>query len=150
MKILTAAADDAFVILELQRCAYRIEAALYGDYIIPPLTQSLDEIRDQFEDHTFLKAIKTHELVGSVRAIQDRGTCYIGRLIVKPELHNQGIGSLLMEQIESRFPDAPRYELFTGSKSEKNIYLYEKLGYRKYKQVELSQKVELVYMEKVS
>ncbi|MFC2025736.1 GNAT family N-acetyltransferase [Chloroflexota bacterium] len=150
MKILTAAADDALVILELQRCAYRIEAALYGDYNIPPLTQSLDEIRDQFEDHTFLKAINTHELVGSVRAIQDRGTCYIGRLIVKPELHNQGIGSLLMEQIEARFPDAPRYELFTGRKSEKNIYLYEKLGYRKYKQVELSQKVELVYMEKVS
>ena len=150
MKILTAAAEDVLAILELQRCAYRIEAALYGDYNIPPLTQSLDEIRDQFEDHTFLKAIKTHELVGSVRAIQDRGTCYIGRLIVKPELHNQGIGSLLMEQIEARFPDAPRYELFTGSKSEKNIYLYEKLGYRKYKQVELSQKVELVYMEKVS
>jgi GNAT superfamily N-acetyltransferase len=150
MKIVTAAPVDARAILELQRCAYRSEAELYNDFTIPPLTQTPDEIRDQFKDHIFLKAEIDDELVGSVRARHDVETCFIGRLIVAPALHNQGIGYKLMKQIEARFPDAPRYELFTGSKSEKNIYLYKKLGYRIYKQVDLTPKVELVYMEKVS
>jgi len=128
MTISRALLEDAEEILELQKLAYQSEAALYGNYDIPPLTQTVDDIRSQFKTHIFLKAVADGSIVGSVRAFENEGTCYIERLAVRPESQNQGIGGALMRAIEACYtPD--RFELFTGSKSEKNIYLYKKLGY---------------------
>jgi hypothetical protein len=41
MMITQAAAADAAEILALQKLAYQSEAAIYQDYSIPPLTQTL-------------------------------------------------------------------------------------------------------------
>jgi hypothetical protein len=54
-----------------------------------------------------------------------------------------------MSAIETEFPLARRFELFTGSKSEGNIRLYERLSYRVFRTDRLSPKVELVFMEKL-
>jgi len=86
--------------------------------------------------------------VGSVRAEAIGGTCHIGRLIVSPDYQNQGIGTKLMLEIENIFRDSLRYELFTGEKSKKNIYLYQKLSYRIFKSESLSDNVNIVYLEK--
>jgi len=86
--------------------------------------------------------------VGSVRAETKNGTCFIGRLVVSPDFQNQGIGASLLMEIEKKFNDSIRYELFTGDKSEKNIYLYQKLGYRVFKSEKQSANVNIVYLEK--
>jgi hypothetical protein len=45
-----ASVEDAQEILALQRLAYQSEAEIYDDYSIPPLTQTLEAIRADFED----------------------------------------------------------------------------------------------------
>jgi ribosomal protein S18 acetylase RimI-like enzyme len=128
MEIARATVDDAEEILKLQKLAYRSEAEIYGDYDIPPLTQTIEDIRDQFRNHIILKAVCGRVIVGTVRAYEGNGTCHIGRLAVRPDSQNQGIGNALMKAIEAYY-NPEHFELFTGSKSEKNIYLYKKLGY---------------------
>lgn len=91
--------------------------------------QTMEEFVKQFEDHRVLKAVDDTTIIGSVRAKEQDGTCYIEKLMVHPNYQNQGIGRQLMHSIEGLYPNC-RYELFTGSKSEKNIRLYEKLGYK--------------------
>ena len=88
-------------------------------------------------------------IVGSVRAYLSEGTCFVGRLIVHPSVQNQGIGTRLMNEIEHAFSHAARFELFTGHLSERNLYLYHKLGYRPFKQERISDALTLVYLEKV-
>ena len=51
-----AAVADAAEILDLQKRAFAIEAELYQNQNIPPLTQTLEQIRAEFNDHLFLKA----------------------------------------------------------------------------------------------
>jgi hypothetical protein len=53
-----------------------------------------------------------------------------------------------MSAIEQRFPTAQRFELFTGTKSERNLYFYHKLGYRPFREEALNETVTLVYLEK--
>jgi hypothetical protein len=53
-----------------------------------------------------------------------------------------------MGRIEAVFSRAERFELFTGTKSIHNIRLYQRLGYREYREEDLSPKVRLVFMEK--
>ena len=54
----------------------------------------------------------------------------MGRLIVHPRHQRSGIGTALLQAIETCFADAERFELFTGEQSEGNIRLYTALGYR--------------------
>ena len=144
---------DAVEILALQKLAYHDEAAIYNEFGIPPLTQTLDEMRADLERQTCLKALTEGptggRIAGSVRAYLSEGTCFVGRLIVHPELQNQGIGTQLMNKIEHLFSQAARFELFTGHLSERNLYLYNKLGYRPFKRERITDALTLVYLEKV-
>jgi ribosomal protein S18 acetylase RimI-like enzyme len=140
--------QDAAEILALQKLAYQSEAAIYGEFSIPPLTQTLAQMCTDLADQTCLKATMDGRIVGSVRARLREGTCYVGRLIVHPGVQNQGIGTRLMVKIEDAFPSAARFELFTGHRSDRNIHLYRKLGYRPCRQEQVSDALTLVYLEK--
>ena len=148
VRISIAEERDAEAILAIQKLAYQSEAALYGDPFIPPLVQTLDEIRAEFAQARFLKAVTGGVIVGSVRARMHEGTCAIGRLIVHPDWQRRGIGTRLMGAIEAAFASAARFELFTGDRSEGNIRLYTRLGYRVFRKEGLSSRVTLVFMEK--
>lgn len=143
--------DDAAAILELQKRAYESEARLYNDWNIPPLMQTLESLRGEFAASLVLKCVDDDEggrLIGSVRAREFDGTCQIGRLVVAPERQGKSIGTRLMREIEARFPATPRFELFTGSLSEANIRLYERLGYSRCRKQTISRTLTLVFMEK--
>ncbi|MGV0025045.1 GNAT family N-acetyltransferase [Phormidesmis priestleyi ANT.L61.2] len=149
MKNITwASSEDTVAILELQKLAYQSEAQLYNDFNIPPLLQTVDELRSDFDCKVFLKTPIGDKIVGSVRGYQAGDTCYIERLIVHPDYQGQGIGTALMEQIELCFGQAQRFELFTGHKSKRNIHLYERLGYRIFKTEEINKTLSFVFMEK--
>ncbi len=148
VNISIASISDAEAILGLQRLAYQSEAALYNDWSIPPLTQTIEQLRAEFGWMKILRARSDHGIVGSVRAGIKDGLCSIGRLIVHPGHQRQGIGSRLMQSIESLFPEAAKFELFTGSESEGNIRLYARLGYTVSRTERLSPKVSLVFLEK--
>ncbi len=149
MTIVQATVADAPAILHLQRLAYQSEARIYNDYGIPPLTQSPAGIETEFANRVFLKATTDDgAIVGSVRAYEQAGTCFIGRLIVHPDHQGRGIGAALMREIESRFCHVQRFELFTGHKSERNIRFYERLGYRTFREERVSDSLRLVFMHK--
>ena len=150
MNIISAMQSDAEEILALQKLAYISEAEICNDYTIEPLTQSLEDIQEQFKDHVFIKAVMEGVIVGSVRGYLKERTCHVGKLIVHPDYQNIGIGKKLMSEIESVFKTALRYELFTGSRSEKNIRLYEKLGYKIFKTSTINTKLSLVFLEKLN
>ena len=141
--------DDAEEILALQKLAYESEAKLYDYWGIPPLTQSLQSLLGEFDDHVVLKATEEQGIVGSVRAKLRAGTCSIGRLMVHPGFQGQGIGSCLLRAIEECFSTASRFELFTGSRSEDNIRLYQRHGYAVSRMKSLSPNVDIVFLQKV-
>lgn len=149
MIIKQAVISDVEEIFFLQKLAYKSEAEIYNDFNIHPLNQSLEEIKNEFNRKIFLKAVVDGKIIGSVRAFVDQGTCYIERFIVHPDFQNQGIGTKIMNEIEKFFNKAKRFELFTGHKSERNIHLYKKLGYRIFKTKKVNDNLDLVYFEKI-
>ncbi len=90
-QITKAIIDDAEEILKLQKLAYQIEAKRYNNFDIPALKQTLEELKNQFKNHIILKAVSNGKIIGTVRAYEKDGTCFIGRLAVLPDMQNQGI-----------------------------------------------------------
>ncbi|HEY6838513.1 MAG TPA: GNAT family N-acetyltransferase [Geobacteraceae bacterium] len=148
MIIEQATTVDAAEILLLQYLAYLSEADLYDDFTIPPLTQTLAEMTAEFARRTFLKAMDDGRIIGSVQGMKIGDTCYVGRLMVHPDRQGEGIGTRLMAAIEASFSEVGRFELFTGHKSEDNIRLYERLGYRQVRTEAVNPALSLVFMEK--
>jgi ribosomal protein S18 acetylase RimI-like enzyme len=147
MIIEAATIEDAAAILALQKRAYQSEAELYQDPTISPLVETLAEIEAAFADHLFLKAVIDDQIVGSVRVRKQGATWLIGRLCVEPTFENRGIGTQLMCAVEARGA-APRLELFTGHKSERNLHLYHKLGFQEFRREWINPSLTFVFLEK--
>ena len=141
--------EDLPAILELQKRCYRENALRYNTNRIAPITQTLAEMEEEFRCSVFLKAVERSRIVGSIRARRNGANCFIIRLFVHPDCQNRGIGTMLMNALEERFPDVDRYELFTGYRDEKNLRLYQKLGYRKTGKEEKKDEIIFYYFEKL-
>ena len=138
---------DLSAILQLQYLAYQSEAELFGSRDIPPLKQTLDEVIEEYNSGIILKMTDGGKIIGSVRAKECDGTVYIGKLMVHPDYRCRGYGSRLLAEIEHYFPNK-RYELFTSTRSVNNIRLYQKAGYKPFKEKAINDEMTFIYMEK--
>jgi GNAT superfamily N-acetyltransferase len=149
MRIERAEFEDLQTILLLQRLAYQSQARLCSDFSIPPLTETLEEVRSVYPSLVMLKAVDENGvIIGSVRGRPDGDTCLVGRLFVHPEHQGKGLGTRLLLEIEASCPK-PRYELFTSNLSVDNIRLYERMGYVRFKEESHPTGYKLVYLEKI-
>ena len=129
--------DDAGEVLTLQRAAFVQEALIYDAVDMPPLTQTLDEVRGELEDNLGCVALDGERMVGCVRARIDGDLLLIGRIAIAPDQQGSGLGTALLGAVEERGRDAgaTTAELFTGSLSEANLRLYEREGYEESERV---------------
>ena len=148
LQIGRATPADAAAILQLQRCAYQSEARLYQDWSLPPLLETQEQLQAEFATSVILKAELNGSVVGAVRGRSCARRCAVGRLIVSPDWQGRGIGRALLQRIESEFPQVECFELFTGARSERNISLYQSLGYRQYRAQAITDRLTLVWMER--
>jgi len=89
------------------------------------------DVRAWLDTHTVLVARSAGRLVGAVRGIRHEDVWDIGRLMVAPDLEGRGLGRELLGRMEALAPPgATAYWLFTGAKSERNLRMYKKAGYR--------------------
>lgn len=140
--------EDLPEILQMQYLSYQSEADLFGGKDIPPLKQTLDEVIGEYNAGIILKMLDNNgNIIGSVRAKEDKGTVYIGKLMVHPQHRHYGYGTRLLNEIERFFPEK-RYELFTSTRSKDNIRLYQKSGYKIFKHKAIDDELQFVYLEK--
>ncbi len=137
-------------ILELQKLCYQENAKRYNDFNIQPLTQTLEELEKDFNamDHLILKVEDNSKIIGSIRGYAKNNICFIEKVIVHPDYQNKGLGTKLLIEIENKFDYVEKYELYTGYKDEKNLYLYKKSGYIIFKEETINENLKMVFMEK--
>ncbi|MFI6707225.1 GNAT family N-acetyltransferase [Nonomuraea sp. NPDC050478] len=148
MEIQRAGAEDAGEILTLQRAAYVSEAQLYGDPYIPPLVESVQQVRKAIETGLALKAVEAGRIVGAVRGALSGTTCLVGRLVVAPDRQGEGLGTALLRALHDQVPEATAFDLYTGHLSEGNLRLYRRLGYRETRRERMDDHLTLVHLRR--
>lgn len=139
--------EDAGEVLTVQRAAFVSEALIYNDASMPPLTQTLEQVRAELADNLGWVARLNGRLVGVVRAVEDGDVLLIGRIAIAPDMQGFGIGRALLAAVEESTA-AREAELFTGSSSEANIRLYEACGYVQTERVPQDDGTEQVFLRK--
>ncbi|MFS0852630.1 GNAT family N-acetyltransferase [Microbacterium sp. 179-I 3D4 NHS] len=138
---------DAGEVLTIQRAAFVSEAQIYGSADMPPLTQTLEEMRAELRMGTGLGARVDGRLVGAIRFRETEDLLLIGRIAIAPDMQGSGIGRALLQAAEQS-SSAPVSELFTGSLSEANLRLYESCGYEVSERVPDGDGTEQVFLRK--
>jgi tRNA (guanine37-N1)-methyltransferase len=109
-----------------------VQEALENDTLaIPALNESLEQVAQSLATTRTWLARRAGRLVGAVRTSQHDDDWFIGRLCVVPDLQGRGLGRRLLLHAEATAPDGIRtLSLVTGARSEGNIRLYRRAGYR--------------------
>ena len=129
--IVPATPADVPEILVLQRACWVQEALANDSLAIPPLHESLDDVRADLERWSTWVVRAGGRLVGGVRGRLEGTDWQIGRLMVAPDLQGRGLGRALLEHVQAvAHPDATTYSLFTGVHSADNQRMYRKAGFR--------------------
>jgi GNAT superfamily N-acetyltransferase len=134
-RIALVADADAGELLTLRRAAFVTEAQQYGDPNIPPLTQTLAELREDLarEDVVTIGAWEGHRLVGSIRVELEDNKATLGRLAVAPDMQGRGIGTSLLFAIVQHLPEqVTEVWAFTGKDSKENLSMYAKHGFQEH------------------
>jgi GNAT superfamily N-acetyltransferase len=123
--------EHAGEIMTVQRAAYLEEARRYGAWDLPPLVETLDEIKQHLKDGTpALGAFDGPRLIGSVRSRVAADRMEVARLSVAPDVQGGGVGRRLLEGISTLAPGHVRVVwLFTGAESDGNLRFYESAGF---------------------
>jgi GNAT superfamily N-acetyltransferase len=138
--------------LTVQRAAYVTEAQRYAAPMIPPLVETLDELRADLAAGVLARgAWLGPRLVGSVRGRVDgeRGSrMEVLRFSVAPDVQGRGVGRALLTAVHAAAPPTTRVIwLVTGARSPENLHLYTSAGYRIVGTVTDAAGVGLVRME---
>lgn len=143
---------DAGEVLTLQRAAFVTEAQAHRDLELPPLLQTLDELRMELARDEVLALGERGDdgrLLGAVRARISGTAAEIARLAVVPDLQGRGLGSRLLAAVEERLPAAVTdLWLFTGEHSTGNLRLYARHGYVETHRTPIPAGYDLVHMSK--
>ena len=147
---LRAEKSDAPEILALQKTAYQSEAEIYGDDSLPALQQTLEELQKDFErpEQVFIKTVVNGKIIGSMRGYALNDSAYLSRVLVHPYFRGRGIGRRLVEETEKAFPNAKRFEVKTGHKSERNLFQFRAQGYQEFKTEPFTPAITWVYLQK--
>lgn len=113
-------------LVEIQRAAYLVEAALIGDDRIPPLHESPAELRGR--DLSWLGAFDGTRLVGAIAWSQADHLVDIERLIVVPDSHRKGVARALVSDLLD-LAESRRVVVSTGRDNGPARRLYESFGF---------------------
>ena len=109
--------------VELQRAAYAVEAALIGFEGIPPLHETAADVRSL--DLVWLGAFEGDLLVGGIACADYPTFRDIDRLFVDPATARRGIGRALVSSVLG----AGEVRVSTGTRNAPALRLYESLGF---------------------
>ena len=131
VEVRTATPADAGELLTLQLACWVREAQVDETLDIPPLREDLAGVRAWLGTWTTFVVRSGTRLVAAVRGRLVGDTWEIDRLMVAPDLRGRGLGRWLLAHVESAAPpDARRLALVTGARSEANLRMFKKAGYR--------------------
>lgn len=118
-------------VLEIQRAAYAMEAALVGSDSIPPLHESLEQL--QMQPLEWLGVVEAGVIVGAMAITGEGRACDIDRLVVDPARQRRGIGRQLVAAVTHHVV----VTVSTGRDNAPAVRLYESMGFRRVGETEV-------------
>ena len=150
--LVKATESDIKEIWEMQVEAFKSLLEKYQDYDMSPATESYENLLNKFKQPwtKYFFIVRNGEKIGVVRVIdkEDGSRKRISPIWIMPLHRNQGLAQLAIKELE-RLYGSSYWELDTILQEQCNIYLYEKLGYKRIDKIEhIKEGMDIVFFQK--
>lgn len=137
--------EEAEQLLEIQKKAFVDDLLKYQDHEGSPVNEPIERLRKKIELFLYYTIWLNDEIIGGIdiRDLGD-GKFRLNRIFISPEYQGKGLGTQVMQLIEVEFPRAVQWSLDTPYLNIKNHHFYEKLGYIKVGEHEITEKLRLI------
>lgn len=147
-----ATESDMKEIWKMQVEAFKSLLVKYQDYDMSPATESYENVLNKYKQPwtCYYFIIKNNEKVGAVRVIdkKDGSRKRISPIWIMPVFRNQGLGQLAIRELEKIY-GSHHWRLDTILQEQGNIYLYEKMDYKRIGDIEnIKDGMDIVYLIK--
>ncbi|EFV36234.1 acetyltransferase [Gemella morbillorum M424] len=147
-----ATESDMKEIWKMQVEAFKSLLEKYQDYDMSPATESYENLLNKFKQPwtKYFFIVRNGEKIGVVRVIdkEDGSRKRISPIWIMPLHRNQGLAQLAIKELE-RLYGSSYWELDTILQEQCNIYLYEKLGYKRIDKIEhIKEGMDIVFFQK--
>ena len=150
--LVKATESDIKEIWEMQVEAFKSLLKKYQDYDMSPATESYENVLNKYKQTwtSYYFITRNNEKVGVIRVIdkKDGSRKRISPIWIMPAYRNQGLAQLVMREVEKIY-GSHHWQLDTILQEKGNIYLYEKLGYKRTGEIEnIKDGMDIVYFHK--
>ena len=140
VKIEKANMEDALILTGLKKNVFDTEKEkwlgsqedIMDHNIQPPGYDSTEMTKYMISELNYFKILYEGILVGGlILTVVGKRHGRVDRIFVDPLYQGKGIGTMVMECMESEYPEVMTWELETSSRQLNNHHFYEKMGYKK-------------------
>ncbi|WP_010093141.1 GNAT family N-acetyltransferase [Ornithinibacillus scapharcae] len=149
MWITRSKTDEAERLLAIQQEAFACDLRKYEDYDTSPVNEPIDRLRTKINTFYHYTIWQDSNIIGGID-IRDlgNGKYRLNRIFLLQEYQNKGLGTQIINRVESEFPQAVEWYLDTPHLNNRNRHFYEKLGYQQIGEHRLSDKLILIDYKK--
>ncbi|MBM7655932.1 GNAT family N-acetyltransferase [Neobacillus cucumis] len=148
-KIIPSKHMEAYELLKLQKEAFHSDLIKYKDYFQSPAAESLNYFILKMQTSLHYSIFVDGRLAGGICVVkQTKDHYYLYRIFLGSEFQNKGLGSKILQELEKQFPHVKKWSLDTPKDNRRNRHFYEKLGYIKTGEQQITKYLTLIFYEK--
>jgi GNAT superfamily N-acetyltransferase len=142
--------DEIENLLAIQKEVFAEDYALYKDHDSTPVNETKEKLIENIERFFHFTIWLDNDIIGAIdiRPLDDK-RLRLSKLFLRTEYQNKGLGSTIIQLMESEFPFIQNWSLYTPYLNKRNHHFYEKLGYMKIGEVQVTEKLQLFKYEKI-
>ena len=138
------------MLLTIQKRAFAEDYNVYQDHDTSPVNETHEKLIENIVHSLHYTIWSNDTVIGGIDIRKKENILLLDKLFIANEYQNKGIGTKIMKLMEAELPSIKIWRLYTPYLNKRNQYFYEKFGYEKIGEVQLTEKLLLFKYEKVS
>lgn len=147
-----AVSEEAEELIIMQKEVFMPLYKKYQDHETSPVNQTIESFVRRFHIGDYYKILYDDNLAGSVFVYErEPGIMKFQIINICKEYENKGIAQEVMKRLDLIYPQAENWELETILSEKRNCYIYEKMGYVQFGELQhINDKLTIVSYKKQS
>lgn len=141
--------SEVDVLLNIQKRAFINDYDKYQDHETNPYCETEQILLDSIKNDEFYTIYDKEKIVGAVvLKVVPKERIHIYKLFIDPEIQGSGYGTAAINRIFNLYQEVPLWTVYTPHGNVLNHKFYQKLGFIKYGEAEISDKLSLYKFKK--
>ena len=142
--------EDIEKLLPIQKSSFQEDLEKYEDFETNPACETSEKLAENIKKYHHYTILYDDAIIGAIDVRGNDERMHIDKVFISPTIQNKGIGTAAIHFLEEQFPNVKLWTLYTPYLSFRNHHFYEKFGYQKTKETQLTPKLILFKYEKHS